>query len=189
MTLRSLSPVARSNELVDSSFATNPLAMIRQMSRLFDDVLTAPAAGGVGSPVVAPRIDISETEKEVRITAELPGVPEEDVEVDIDDDVITIRAEKTMEQRDDRQNHHLLERVYGAVQRVIRLPFKARPEQIEATVANGVLTIAVAKPAANGAHRVKVQRQPMQQLSQGTTESAAPDPHPDGGAKPAEQAA
>src|SRR5258705_1351575 len=80
----------------DSSFAAGPfLLMQREMSRLLDSANRA-GGGGQGA-VVPPRVDVRETENDFRITAELPGVAEEDVEVDLDDDLLTIRAEKKEE--------------------------------------------------------------------------------------------
>ena len=72
------------------------LTLHREMNRLFDDVLRgAPAAGGQGQgSLLAPNMDVSETDKDIRIQAELPGVNENDVEVSLNDDVLTIPVER-----------------------------------------------------------------------------------------------
>jgi HSP20 family protein len=129
------------------------LSLHREMNRLFDDVLRGtglPAATGnqgqgrVGNFVNA-SMNVSETENEIRITAELPGVTEQDIDVSLDDDVLTIRGEKKFERTDDKENFHFVERSYGTFQRSLRLPFPVAPEQVQARFENGVLTVTLMK--------------------------------------------
>ena len=103
-----------------------------------------PGPGRVGNFVNA-SMNVSETEKEIRITAELPGVTEQDIDVSLDDDVLTIRGEKKFERTDDKENFHFVERSYGTFQRSLRLPFPVDPEQVQASFENGVLTVTVPK--------------------------------------------
>jgi HSP20 family protein len=114
---------------------------------LFDDVLRgAPAAGGHGQgSLLAPNMDVSETDKEIRIQAELPGVNENDVEVSLNDDVLTIRAEKKQERKEEREGTHISERSFGTFQRAIRLPFQVNPDQVQARFENGVLHVSLPK--------------------------------------------
>jgi HSP20 family protein len=95
--------------------------------------------------VINASMDLAETDKEIRITAELPGVSEQDVEVMLHDDVLTIRGEKKLEQKDEKEDYHFVERSYGRFQRSIRLPFPVDPEQVKARFENGVLTVTVPK--------------------------------------------
>jgi len=129
------------------------LSLHREMNRLFDDVFrgtSLPAAtgsqgqGDVGTFVNA-SMNVSETDKEIRITAELPGVTEQDIDVSLDDDVLTIRGEKRFERKDDKENFHFVERSYGTFQRSLRLPYAVASEQIRANFENGVLTVTVPK--------------------------------------------
>ncbi|WP_262268673.1 Hsp20/alpha crystallin family protein [Microvirga yunnanensis] len=129
------------------------LSLHREMNRLFDDVFRGfglPAAAGsqgqgdVGS-VVNASMNVSETDKEIRITAELPGVTEQDIDVSLDDDVLTIRGEKKFERKDDKENFHFVERSYGTFQRSLRLPYAVDSEQVRASFENGVLTVTVPK--------------------------------------------
>ena len=129
------------------------LSLHREMNRLFDDVFRGsglPAAtgsqgqGDVGTFVNA-SMNVSETDKEIRITAELPGVTEQDIDISLDDDVLTIRGEKKFERTDDKENFHFVERSYGTFQRSLRLPFPVDPEQVQANFENGVLTVTVPK--------------------------------------------
>lgn len=129
------------------------LSLHREMNRLFDDVFRSaslPAASGshgqgdVGT-FVNTSMNVSETEKEIRITAELPGVTEQDIDISLDDDVLTIQGEKKFERTDDKENFHFVERSYGTFQRSLRLPYAINPEQVQASFENGVLTVTVPK--------------------------------------------
>src|SRR6478735_6989229 len=129
------------------------LSLHREMNRLFDDVFrgtSLPTASGsqgqsdVGAFVNA-SMNVSETDKEIRITAELPGVAEQDIDVSLDDDVLTIRGEKKFERKDDKENFHFVERSYGTFQRSLRLPYAVESEQVRASFENGVLTVTVPK--------------------------------------------
>jgi HSP20 family protein len=142
------------------------LSLHREMNRLFDDVFRGaalPAASGsqgqgdVGAFVNA-SMNVSETDKEFRITAELPGVTEQDIAVSLDDDVLTIRGEKKFERKDDKENFHFVERSYGTFQRSLRLLFPVDPEQVQASFENGVLTVTVPKTGRQErSHRIQVQ--------------------------------
>ncbi len=129
------------------------LSLHREMNRLFDDVFRGtglPAAtgsqgqGDVGTFVNA-SMNVSETDKEIRITAELPGVIEQDIDVSLDDDVLTIRGEKKFERKDDKENFHFVECSYGTFQRSLRLPYAVDSEQVQASFENGILTVTVPK--------------------------------------------
>ena len=127
------------------------LSLHREMNRLFDDVFRGaglPAAetqGQGGGTFVNASMNVSETDKEIRITAGLPGVTEQDIDISLDDDVLTIRGEKKFERTDDKENFHFVERSYGTFQRSLRLPFPVDPEQVQANFENGVLTVTVPK--------------------------------------------
>jgi HSP20 family protein len=127
------------------------LTLHREMNRLFDDVMRGGgvATGGQGSSesgvLLAPQMDVTETDKEVRIKAELPGVTDNDVQVSLDENVLTIRAEKRQERRDEREGVHFSERTFGTFQRSLRLPFQVNPDQVRARFENGVLTVTLPK--------------------------------------------
>jgi len=118
------------------------------MERMFEDFSRdfgwgPPAAAGMAA---APRIDVSETETELKIEAEMPGVDEKDVEVVLSDGRLTIKGEKKQEKEEKKKDYHLVERSYGSFARSIGLPFEADPGQVKATFAKGVLTVTVPKP-------------------------------------------
>jgi HSP20 family protein len=124
----------------------------RDMNRLFDDALRGFGAASTsrqsqaGGSVEA-RMNVSETENELRISAELPGVDEKDVEVTLEGDVLTIRGEKKFEEErgDKKENYHFVERSYGSFQRSVQLPYSVKAEDVSAEFRNGVLTLTLPK--------------------------------------------
>ena len=166
MASRSLMPFSRNMPTARWSEDTDPfLAMRREMNRLFDDVF-----GGFGLPTafgpalrqmpVAPKIDVSETDNEIQVTAEMPGIDQNDVEVLLEDDRLIIRGEKKEEREDKDRNYHLRERVEGAFSRTLPLPFAPDPNQVKAEFKNGVMTITIPKPqeVKQKQHRIEVQK-------------------------------
>ena len=122
-----------------------------EMNRLFDDVISgAPFAvrsfDRAGAPgVFMPRVDISETEKEVRVSAELPGMEEKDVTVEVDAESLLIRGEKREEKEEKNRNWVSREQSYGVFERSIPLPASVQGAQAKATFKKGVLTVTVPK--------------------------------------------
>ena len=127
------------------------LTLHREVNRLFDDVLRGSLmpSGGPGTSqagaLLTPHMDVSETERELRIQVELPGVSEQDIEVSLHEDVLTIRAEKKQERKEEREGVHFSERSFGTFQRSLRLPFQVNPDQVQARFANGVLSVTLPK--------------------------------------------
>lgn len=105
------------------------------------------------APLVA---DVAETDKIYAITAELPGVDEKDVEVSVQDGVLTIRAEKREEKEEKTGHRYMTERRYGTFQRMFGLPKGTDESKVEASFHNGVLKISVPKPAATAVRKVDV---------------------------------
>ena len=159
-------PFLRNQSMARWSEDNDPfLAMRREMNRLFDDVF-----GGFGLPTafgpalrqmpVAPKIDVSETDNEIQVTAEMPGIDQNDVEVLLEDDRLIIRGEKKEEREDKDRNYHVRERVQGAFSRTLPLPFAPDPNQVKAEFRNGVMTITIPKPqeVKQKQHRIEVQK-------------------------------
>jgi HSP20 family protein len=136
-------------EIAPSRDIWEPFGSLRRdMERLFEDFTRdfgwgPPALAGMAA---APRVDVSETDTEIKLEAELPGVDEKDVEVVLSDGRLTIKGEKKQEKEEKKKDFHLVERSYGSFARSIALPFEAAPEQVKAKFANGVLTVTVPKP-------------------------------------------
>ena len=101
--------------------------------------------GAGGATALTPHVDVAETEKEYRITAELPGIDEKDIEVSVADDLLTIKGEKREESRQEDKGYHVSERRYGTFQRSFRLPEGVEPDKIEAQFNRGVLQLVLPK--------------------------------------------
>src|SRR5215208_2227163 len=151
MAIRDLIPWGReSRSSVPSTFRGdegNPfLALHREMNRLFDDVVSrfdVPSVFGRGAAMAWPSIEVVPSDKDVKVTAELPGLEDKDVEVLVDEDVLTIRGEKKAETED--KERRFSERTYGRFERVIPLPFAVEQDKIAASFNNGVLTVTLPK--------------------------------------------
>jgi HSP20 family protein len=132
----------------------------REIDRLFDD-LTRGGYGTLPSPAqtnLMPSIDVTETDKEIEITAELPGLERKDVDISIEDDLLTIRGEKKVEtkEEDKDKNYHVSERSYGVFYRVIQLPPGVDPASIQAVMSKGVLKLTIPKPAKAEPKKIEV---------------------------------
>jgi len=91
------------------------------------------------------RVDVVDDDKEVTVTAELPGMSDADVDVSISDGRLTIRGEKKSDREAEENGVLVRERIYGAVERTVPLPDGVDPDAAKATFRNGVLTIAIPK--------------------------------------------
>lgn len=142
MNFKSLIPVGR-----DMRRDFHPLTSLqREVERLFEDF-------GRGFPGFAharelmPAMDVVETDKAIEISAELPGLEEKDVQIDVADNVLTIRGEKKAEKEEKDKNYRLIERSYGAFSRTLELPAGVKADEIKAIIAKGVLKVVVPRPA------------------------------------------
>jgi HSP20 family protein len=127
--------------------------------RPFDRFLEQLSPGGLNVMAnIVPRIDVVETDKNIEITAEMPGLSEEDVDISLVDNVLTIRGEKRAEREEDRENYHVTERAYGAFYRAIELPAGVDRSSINASMANGVLSITIPKPALSETQKITVKK-------------------------------
>jgi HSP20 family protein len=123
--------------------------------RLFGDAMpefygAVEAAGG------APRTNISETENAYELSFELPGVDEKDIHVDLQDQTLTIRAERKDQRETNGKRWHRVEHRYGQFTRTISLPHDASAEGIEAVHQKGVLTVKVPKAPESRPTRIQV---------------------------------
>ncbi len=117
-----------------------------EMNRLFDDFFGRPLARtewteGVWSPTV----DVSEDKDNVIIRAEMPGTKKEDVNISIQDNVLTLKGEKKQEKEEKDKNYHRVERSYGSFCRSFQLPTSVKTDKIKANYRDGVLNITLPK--------------------------------------------
>jgi HSP20 family protein len=177
MNLRSLIPQRDRASIARPE--ANPFGSLqREVDRLFEDFSRAlPMFAMPAMPAlmnIVPKVDVAETDSEIEITAELPGLERKDVEITLEDDVLTIRGEKKAESvqgnkdnKDNKsnktdngggenKNYHLTERSYGVFYRVLQLPPGIDPSSVKATMSNGLLKITIPKPAKTQAKKIEV---------------------------------
>ena len=123
----------------------------RDMNRLFDNFFRgfelAPFGEHEGTfmPAFAPKVNVSEKDKEVHVSAELPGMDEKDVSVEVDEDTLTIKGEKKEKHEEKEKNWHRIEQSYGSFYRVIPLPSKVDTTKAKAQFKKGVLDVTLPK--------------------------------------------
>jgi HSP20 family protein len=145
MTMKSLIPAGSERGL--NRFSSNPFnALQQEFDRLFDGL----SRGFVNFPTareLMPSMDVSETDKEIEITTELPGLEEKDIQLNIAGNILTIRGEKKNERDESKKDYHLVERSYGSFTRSVQLPDGVSADNIKAVMSKGVLKVTVKKPA------------------------------------------
>jgi HSP20 family protein len=132
-----------------------------EMDSLFDSFMGGlPAFSGIFGTsggrgfTLTPHIDVRETDKEIVVEAELPGINEKDISLGLQDGVLTIRGEKKHEHDEEKENYRMMERRYGSFQRSLRLPDTVDEDKVEASFDNGVLKVSVPRrPEAIGKQR------------------------------------
>ncbi|HVX75575.1 MAG TPA: Hsp20/alpha crystallin family protein [Bradyrhizobium sp.] len=134
----------------------NPFAFLQQeIDRLFDGFSrNFPTLTNSGATL--PKMDVSETDKLIEVTAELPGLETKDVEVNLVDNVLTIRGEKKSEREESKKDYRLVERSFGSFARSVELPEGVKSEDVTAEIAKGVLKVTVKKPAPKQAKQIQI---------------------------------
>jgi len=162
MAVRNLIPFGRSRSPVLGAESANPLtAFHEQMNRLFDEFSRDLDIPGVGlsTDFGFPHVELSESDKEVKVEAELPGLSEGDIELTVRDGALLIRGEKKGTVED--KSRRVSERFYGRFERLIPLPGEVKEEQASAMFKNGVLTVTLPKSpeAAQKSKRIPIKAQ------------------------------
>ena len=145
-------------DLRDAQEEMAQMAQMAQMSpRLAHALgLHAQQQGSATATAWAPALDISERKDAYLVTVELPGVEAEDLEITLEDGLLTIQGERQFTSESSEQQFHRVERRYGAFRRSITLPAQVQAEQIEASFDNGVLQIVVPKMEEATPKRIQV---------------------------------
>jgi len=148
MNLRSLIPIGRSRDVARREY-TPFWSLQREIDRLFDDFTRGfPSfSSSAGGQELMPAMDVTENDTEIEVTAELPGLEEKDVQINLADNVLTIRGEKKSERDEKTKDFRVVERSYGSFYRTLELPAGVDPDKIKASIAKGVLKVVVPKPA------------------------------------------
>ena len=129
-------------EEVNRLFSTN-------LTRAFDDE-------GIGRGAWAPSVDIYENKDQIVLEAELPGMKQEDFDLSIENNVITLRGERKFQKTDETDNYHRVERSYGAFTRSFTLPQTVSAEGATAEYNNGVLRVTLPKREETKSRRIQV---------------------------------
>ena len=120
-----------------------------------------------------PEIDVTETDKEFRITADLPGMDEKDIDITLENNQLTVRGERRFENEQKEENFHRIERRYGSFSRSFTLPNTVDTDNVKANYVNGVLKIQLAKRAEAKPKQIKVEVGKAQPTLEAKKEKAA----------------
>ena len=147
-------------DLLPARGGDDPLTrMHREMDRLFEDFLGAldrPSDRQRGL-VLRPSIDIAESKTAYRISVEVPGVDEKDIDLTLDGDALIVSGEKRQESEEDEDGYHRVERSYGSFRRVLTLPSDADPDGISANFRKGVLKIEIPRTKEGNGSRKRIE--------------------------------
>lgn len=134
-----------------------PFSYLRnQINRVFDDLWGEPWLGrGEGFTGFAPQVDVTETENEVKVCAELPGVDAKDVDVTVEN-TLTIKGEKKYEREENEKGQYRMERSYGSFERAIPLPVEVDDSNAKAEFKNGLLYLTLPKRPGAESRRKKI---------------------------------
>lgn len=116
-----------------------------RFERLFDEFGKLPAVIGGEKALMAPRVDMKETDTGFELTAEMPGVDKKDIDIRVADNVVTIKGEKKSTREEKEKDYHLVERSFGSFQRSLSLPCDIDEKRVEASLSDGVLKLVLPK--------------------------------------------
>jgi HSP20 family protein len=146
MTFRDLIPWKHDKEISVERGSNRPLQQLhRGIDRLFDDFMERLWPEAIEGEVLSPRVDVAETDKEVTVTAEMPGLDEKDIDVSLESDSLVIRGKREATKEDKGKSFYHVERAYSSFYRTVPLACKIDDKKIKATYKKGLLTIQLPK--------------------------------------------
>ncbi len=130
-----------------------------EMNKLFEEVINSSGRerGKMKSPSWEPSIDIYETEDSVKIKAELPGIEKDDIDLEVENYVLTISGKRKHPESQDGEHFHRIERAYGTFDRSFSLPRSLDTENIQAQQRNGVLVISIPRQKESSGDKIDVE--------------------------------
>jgi len=150
MTLRELMPFSKKTLPIRHE-TENPFALFRHdMDTMYEDFLRGfdiEPAWTRKMDSFTPRVDVTESEKEINVAAELPGIEEKDIDVTVSGNSLTIKGEKKEEKEDKGKDYYRMERSYGSFSRTIPLPVEVETDHASASYKKGILLIKIPKSA------------------------------------------
>jgi len=134
------------------------LTLQDRMNRLFDDSMRGirPEENALSSGIWSPPVDIYETESDVILKAEVPEVNQKDIDIQVENNTLTLKGERKFEKETKKENFHRIERAYGTFTRSFTLPNAIDQERIHADYKDGVLKITMPKREETKAKQIKV---------------------------------
>lgn len=149
MSIRNLVPFGKKNVSVRRE-EESPFALLRRnIDSVFDNFFRGfemePFESRFG--VFSPKVDVVENDKEIKVSAELPGMDEKDIDISLNRNTLTIRGEKKEEKEQKGKDYYRMERSYGSFSRTIPIPVEVETDKIEAQLKKGVLTVTLPKSA------------------------------------------
>jgi HSP20 family protein len=147
-----------------------------EMNRLFNTLVdpstrTSRGVGGDTSPRWLPPMDLLETAEHYVLRADLPGLADEDVNVQFEDNVLTISGERTAEHHNQQDGYHHLERAFGTFSRSLTLPDGVDPDTVQAHFDRGVLEVKIPKPEQKKPRQVQIKLGDRKTIETETTTS------------------
>jgi HSP20 family protein len=129
-----------------------------EMNRLFGTVFDAPAQGGNGGTLRRwmPAMDLVETDDHFVLRADLPGLSEKDVNIEVEDSVLTVSGERKAEHETTQEGYHRVERAFGSFSRSLTLPEGVDAESVAASFDRGVLEITIPKPEQRKPRKISI---------------------------------
>ena len=125
--------------------------------QMFNTLMGSGGGAGRGSLMRAPETDVVETEREIRVSVEMPGLKRDNIDIDVENNVLTIRGEKREERQEGQEGkYHIAERRYGTLARSFVLPRDVDAESIQARFEDGVLSVTIPKSERARRRRIEV---------------------------------
>jgi HSP20 family protein len=157
-----------------------------EMNRLFNTFFDAPATGGGSTPAGGtlrrwvPAMDLLETQDDFVLRADLPGLTEADVNIELEDNVLTISGERKAQHEDRKEGYYRVERAWGTFSRSLTLPEGVNPEAVKAAFDRGVLEVHIPKPEQRKPRKVAIAVGGAQKTIEGTEHAAEAAPEQNG---------
>jgi HSP20 family protein len=135
------------------------LSLQERMNKLFEESLlqTGKERQDISIAGWSPAMDVMESDEEIVLKAELPGIELKDVEVLIKDNILTLRGERKFEKEEEKENYHRIERSYGAFQRSFTLPSTVEQEKVKAKMKDGVLEVRLPKAKGEKSKKIEIE--------------------------------
>ena len=153
-------PSRRSEERSLAQRGGDPFSYLRnQINRVFDDFWGESwlePRREAGAAAFWPQVDVTETDKEIKVSAEIPGVEPKDIDLSVEDGMLTIKGEKKYEREEKEKGQYRMERSYGSFERAIELPAEVDESKAKAEFKKGVLRLTLPKKPGAPSRRKKI---------------------------------